>query len=103
KEVYVPIPSGSDYYRMGRVALNFTGYQISGNDTTCLAIYFYHVQHFVSVVHLYLATCDLSVHSGIGTQQQLLPGLSLGIKVTGNQYPTKGTILQYSPVITGER
>src|SRR5690554_1801160 len=69
KEVYVSIASRSDYYGMGRMALDFTRYQVTGNNTACLAIYLYYVQHFVSVVHGYLATGDLSVHCGIGAQQ----------------------------------
>ena len=32
-----------------------TEYKISGNDPPCLSIYRYHIQHFVTGIHFYIA------------------------------------------------
>ena len=103
KEIYITITSRSDYHSMSRVTFYFSSYQITSDDTTCFTIYDDHVHHLVTVVHIYLTTGDLSVHSRISPQEELLPCLSFGIESTWYKNPTKRTVVKEPTVITSKR
>ena len=57
----------------------------------------------MTVVHIYLTTSDLSVHSGISTQEELLSCLPFGIESTRYEHPTERTVVQESTIITCKR
>src|SRR5680860_614889 len=59
---YIPVSSGSQYYCMSRVTLDFSCHHISGNDSTSFPIYQNHIHHFMTVKCLYLTTVDLAIH-----------------------------------------
>ena len=103
KEIYVTITSRGDNHCVSRVAFYFSSYEVTSDDSTSLAIYDYHVHHLMAVVHIYLTTSDLSVHSGISTQEELLSCLSLSVESTRYEHPTERTVVQESAVITSER
>jgi len=79
---YVAIATAAQQYGVAKVAFQFTAYQITGNDTTGFAVYHYHIQHFVAVVHGYVAQCYLAFQCTVGSQQQLLTRLAGSIKRT---------------------
>ena len=56
----------------------------------------------MAVISLYLSAVDLPVHSRIGTQQQLLPGLPPGVEGAGYQYSPEGAVVEHPPVFAGK-
>ena len=88
---------------MGAVSFDFSIDQVSGNDTPCFSTNHHQIHHFVAVVHFNFSTTNLSVHCRISPEQQLLTGLSLGVKSSGYQYPSKRAIVQQSAVISRKR
>src|SRR3989338_8806110 len=88
---------------MGRVALNFTCNQVSRNDTSCLSVNKHQFKHLMAVEHLNFSLSNLTVHSRVGTEQELLSCLSLCIKGTGYKNPAKRPVVQKPAVITSKR
>ena len=84
KEVYVTITTRGDNYSVSRVAFNFTSNKVTSDDTTRFAVYDYHIEHFVAVVHINFTTSDLAIHRSIATEQELLSCLTFGVESTRN-------------------
>ena len=53
---------------MCSITFDFTGYQITGNDTPCTTIYQHDVQHLMTGKHFYFALTDLTAQCGICAQ-----------------------------------
>jgi hypothetical protein len=87
---------------MTRMTLDFAVRQISTNDPTSPAIYDNQVQHLSTWQQLNLATAHLPHQSTVGTQKQLLTGLSPGIKGSRNLSAAKGTISQITSILPGK-
>src|SRR4051812_184631 len=65
KEKYVSISACTQQYGMATVGFYLTGNEVTGNNAARLSIHQYHVQHFSTVVHLYLAVCNLPVQGRV--------------------------------------
>ena len=99
----ITITSGGQNHCMGRMPFELPGNQVLGNDTLGFAIHSDQFHHFVAAVHGHLLFSNLTIQGRISPQQQLLPGLTAGIKCTGNLGTSKGTVVQHSTVIPGKR
>ena len=84
------------------MAFDFTRDQVARNDSSCFAINFDKVEHLMTTVHFDFTTTDLPIHRRISSEQQLLTGLSFGIKGARNEYPTKQAVVEQSPIIPGK-
>ncbi len=58
----------------------FTGHQIPGNDSTRFAIYQNEFLHFMTGIHRHISQGDLPFNCLVGTDKQLLAGLTCRIK-----------------------
>src|SRR5690606_30895996 len=88
---------------MSRMSFDFSCNKVSSNDSTGFSVYDNQIKHFVTVIHFDFTTTDLTVHSRISSQEQLLSGLSFSIERTGNLCSTKGTVVQKTSVFTSQR
>ena len=82
KEVCVAVSAGCDYDGIGAETLQLAGDEVLGDDTACTAVDDNHVLHLIAGVELHLAGLDLTAQRRVGTEQQLLAGLSLGVERT---------------------
>ena len=88
---------------MGAVTLNLTGRQVAGNDAPGLAVDHDHIHELVPVVHGDLAFGNLAAQGTVGTEQELLSGLALGIERPAHLDTAKRTVVQQTTVLPGER
>src|SRR5690606_27905161 len=84
------------------MSFDFACNKVSSNDSTSFSVYDNQIQHFVTVIHLDFTTTDLTVHSRISSQQQLLSGLSFCIKRTRYLCSTKRTAVQKASVFPSQ-
>ncbi len=98
----VAVATRSDDYRVGAVALEFSRYQVAGNDSACFAVDHYEVYHFVAGVHLDAAFGNLAFEGRVGSKQQLLAGLAFGIEGAAYLNPSKRAVVEQSAVVTGK-
>jgi hypothetical protein len=85
------------------VAFQFAGKQVPSDDTPALTVYHDHIQHFVAVVQFYSAQGNLAAKCLVGTDEQLLTGLTAGIERTANLCAPERAIIEQTPVFAGER
>ena len=102
EEIGVAITAGSDDNGIGREALQLARRQVLGNDTTGAAVDDDHVFHLIAGEELHLAGLHLSTQRRVGTEQQLLTGLTLGVERTANLSATERTVGKHTAVLTGE-
>ncbi len=82
KEVGVAIATCGDHNGMGTESLKLAGHEVAGDDTLCLSVDDDEVKHLVARITGHGSSGDLAVESRIGTQKELLTGLSTGIERT---------------------
>ena len=76
------------------MTFQFTIHQVAADNAPGFIIHHYHIQHFVAGIHGYIAKCHLSFKSLVGTNQQLLTGLSGCIESAFYLCSPKGTVIQ---------
>src|SRR5262245_27938605 len=76
--------------------------EIAGNNATAFAIDIHNIQHFVTGHHLYRTHTHLPLQCTVGSEQQLLPGLSCSVKSTLYLGAAKRTVAQGSSIFTGK-
>ena len=103
KEEHVAVTARSDHYGVCAETLQFTGHQISGDDTSRLAVLDHDVEHLVTGIALHRTGSDLLVECGISAQQQLLTGLAASIERTRNLRTAERTVVQHTAVLACER
>src|SRR5690606_15920041 len=52
KEENVSVTTGTQQYCMSFMRFDFSGDEVTGNDTTCMAINFYQIEHFMTIIGL---------------------------------------------------
>ena len=87
---------------MGGKALELAGHQVLGDDTAGTAVDDDHVVHLIAVVALYLAGMDHAVQARVGTEQQLLTGLTLSVERAAHLSATKRAVGQQAAILAGE-
>ena len=84
------------------MGLDFTGDQITGDDSLRVTIHKDKVEHLGVLMHLDSTKADLSTQCRVGPKQELLAGLPFGIECSGNLGSPERTICQFSTVFTGK-
>src|SRR5687767_7257446 len=77
---YVPITAAAQQHSMAEMSFQFAGYQVSCYDTPRLPIDHHDLQHFMAGVLFNITQRHLSFQCLISANEQLLPGLTCGIK-----------------------
>ena len=54
---------------MTEMSFQFTGHQVTGNNTSCFSINHNHIQHFMTGIHFYISQCHLSFQCLVSTDQ----------------------------------
>ena len=88
---------------MTEMTLQFTCHQVAGNDAAGFAVDHHQLQHFMAGMQGDVAQGHLPHERGISAQEQLLPGLSGGVKRALHLHPAERPVGQEPPVFTGER
>ncbi len=102
QEVGVAIAAGGDDHSVGAEALELAGDEVLGDDAAGTAVDDHDVVHLVAGVHLHLAHVYLAVERAVGTQQQLLAGLALGIEGAAHLGAAEGAVGQQAAVLAGK-
>ena len=84
-------------------ALEFAGNEVAGDDTLGFTVDDYEVEHLITRIALDGTGGNLAVQGGIGTEQELLAGLSTGIESTAHLDTSEGTVGKVAAVFAGER
>ena len=99
EEVGVAITTGSNDDSVGREALQLTCDEVLGDDAAGTAIDDDDVFHLIAGEELHLAGLHLCA---VGTEQQLLTGLALGIEGTADLSAAEGAVGQHAAVLTSK-
>ena len=102
EEVGVTITTSSNHYGIGAETLQLTSNEVLGNDTTSTTVNDDYILHLVTGIELHLASLYLTAQRAIGTQQQLLTGLTLSIECTAYLSTTERTVSQHATILTGK-
>ena len=84
---------------MGAVALQFAGNYVFGDDAAGFSVHGYHVHHFVAVVHFNPTVGNLARKCAVGTQEELLAGLTFGVERAAYLHTTEGAVVQLAAVV----
>ncbi len=84
KEIGVSVTAGSKDNGMCAEALNFTGNEVTGDDTLCLTVNYHKIKHFMPGITLHGTCCYFLVQGSVGTKEELLSGLAPGIEGTAH-------------------
>jgi hypothetical protein len=100
--VDIAVAAGTEQHRLTGVAFKLTGNQIADHYAPSLALYHHQVQHFSPGIYLQATGLHHPHHGAVGSQQELLPGLPLGVEGTSHLGPAKGPIIQQTAVLPGK-
>ena len=102
KEEHAAITTGRQQHGVTGVALDFTSHHIAHHDTLGVAVDHYQVHHFGAGVHLDVALADFLLHGLVGTQEQLLAGLTAAVESTLELGTTEGAVVEQTTVFAAE-
>ena len=101
--VDVAVSAGRQHDGMRRPRLHLSGHQIAGDDSDGPVIFDHDVEHFGASVQLHVAETDLAHQCLIGTEEQLLSGLSSRIEGTRDLGAAERAVGEEAAIFTGER
>ena len=102
EEVGVAVAARGDDHGVGRETLQLTRREVFGNDAASATIHDDHVFHLIARKKLHLAEFHLSRERRIGSEQQLLAGLTLGIERTAHLCATKRAVGEHTAIFAGK-
>ena len=102
KEEHAAITTGGEQHGITGIALDFASHHIAHHDTLGVAVDHHQVHHFGAGVHLDVALADFLLHSLVGTQEQLLTGLTAAVEGTLELGTTEGAVVEQTTVFTAE-
>ena len=102
KEEHAAIATGGEQHGITGIALDFAGHHIAHHDTLGVAIDHHQVHHFGAGVHLDVPLADFLLHGLIGTEQQLLAGLTAAVESTLQLGTTEGAVVEQTAVFAAE-
>ena len=76
EEVSITIATSSDYDSVSTEALQLTGHEVSSDDTASSTVNDHEVDHLITGVELYVTKPYLTHQTGVGSEEELLTGLS---------------------------
>jgi len=101
--VDVAVPAGGQHHGVGEVGFDLAGDHVPDDHAAGLAVDDDQLQHLVPGVRSHGACGHLAFQGLVGAQQQLLPGLALGVEGAGDLHPAEGPVVQQAAVLAGER
>ena len=102
EEVGIAVTAGGDDHGIGGEALQLASNEVLGDDTACAAVDNHHVLHLIAGVEFHLSGLHLCGERGVGTEQELLSGLSLCIEGTRHLCATERAVGEHAAVLTCE-
>ena len=102
QEIGITVSTSSDHHSIGAEANQLTCAEILGDDTTSATINDDHILHLITSVELHLTSLNLTAQRAIGTQQQLLTGLTFGVECTAYLSTTERTVGQHTAILTSK-
>ena len=103
EEERASVTAGCDYHGVSGVTFDFSGDEVTGDDTACASVDDDEVEHFMTREKFHRAFFHLTAQCRVGAEQQLLSRLSFGIESTGYLGATERTVVEQTSVLTGER
>ncbi len=98
----IGVAAGAEDDGIAEPGLDFSGDQMASHDSPGLAVDHDEVEHFGTGMHLDRSGVNLPLEGGIGTEKELLPGLTAGVEGPGDLGSAEGTVIQHSAVLAGE-
>ncbi len=77
--------------------------KIAGDDTARLTVNDDQVEHLSARVHLHRAEADLTLECLVGSEKELLAGLSASVKRARDLRAAEGAVVEQASVFAGER
>ncbi len=102
KVVDVAIAASPEDDCVGDVGSDGAGHQVTGDNTTSLAVDDDQVKHLGARMHGDAAVMDLPLQRLVGAQQQLLAGLAARVERTRHLGPAEGPVCERAAVLTGK-
>ncbi len=102
KEVGITVTARSNDDGIGREAVQLACDEVLGNDATGATVDDDEVFHLITGEELHLSSLYLTAQRRVGTEQQLLTCLSLGIEGTAHLCSTEGTVRQHAAILAGK-
>ncbi len=102
KKEGVAVTSGGEDDAVRGVAGDFASGHVACDDAFGVTVDKDEVEHFVAVVHFDLTEADLFTEGGIGAEEELLSGLSAGVKGAGDLRAAEGTVGEEAAVFAGK-
>ncbi len=99
----VAVAAGGEDDGVGRPAAQFAGDEIAGDDALGLAADHDQVGHLLVGEEFDRALPDHAGQRGVGSEQQLLPGLAAGVERAGHLGAAEGAVGEQAAVFAGER
>ena len=100
--VDVAVAAGAEQDGVGGVGRDLAGDEVAGDDPLGMAVDKNEVEHLGVLVHLHAAEGDLGAQGGVGAEQELLAGLSLGVEGAGDLGAAEGAVREFPAVFAGE-
>ena len=102
KEEHTAIAASSKQHGITGIALDFTCHHIAHHDTLGVAIDHHKIHHFGAGVHLDVALADFLLHSLVGTEKQLLAGLTTAVESTLQLGTTERAVVEQTTVFAAK-
>ena len=99
---YVTVSTRCQDDAVAGVAGDLTSHHVADDDALGVAIDFDEVKHLMAVIHFHLTEANLPAQGRVGTEQQLLTGLTTRIKSTGDLCTTERAVRQKTAILAGE-
>ena len=103
QEEHVAVSTGAEQYRMAEMAFQLAGHEVAGYDAPRLSVYDHQVQHLMAGILLHISQSDLALQCLVGSQQQLLTGLSAGIESAAHLGTPERAVIQQSAIFSCKR
>ena len=103
KEIGVSITAGGNDHGVRAEPFELAGHEVAGDDTLRLTVDDDEVEHLVAGIGLHASVGNLLVQGCIGTEKELLAGLSAGVEGTAHLHAAEGAVGKISAVLAGER
>ena len=103
EEIGVAVAASSDYHSVTEVALDFASDEVANDDATSATVFGDNdVEHFATSEHLNGSVLNLFAEAAVGTEEELLTGLTAGVESTRNLSATERAVGEESAVLASE-
>ncbi len=100
--VNVAVAAGTQEHRIGGVALELPVDQVADDDAAGLAVDVDQIEHLATGKELHRTGIDLPHQRRIGTEQELLAGLTAGVEGSRDLRTAEGAVVEHATVLARE-